>query len=273
MEKQALEFIQSTAGLAEVVEQLAKASLDMPVIAKAQGIELRSIEKYLSQRQRMDFCFKTRSIDDFVVYVNEHQTADSICVFDDTDARQLVAKTVFDHGTPAKPLHQEHSSILELKRMSAYTALMNANGSYGQRELSDWFEEYADFIQVFTKDGVSMAPAAAASAVRSLTIERAKEVKSVIEDFSENMSAMESVAAKNSDQLPAVIIFKCIPFLSFSEYKFELRISIITSGDKPSFAVRHLGLELVQDQIAQEFAAIITDGFKEGDIKCYRGLV
>lgn len=267
--KDVLEFLKKNAQVPEVAEQL-KDIFNNPLVVKPKDLEVTSYQHLLPTKLRMYYTFSTTSIDDFILYSQEHSDENSIVEIDDREPMRLKAQSVFDHGTIEMPLHREHRALIELSPTVAYQALMNADDNYNQRKLSDWLEDQADFIQVFDASGNKMSIATASSNVRTLTIDRAREQTSKIDDFQEEMSAMEMVAARNAESLPAIIKFTCTPFVGFDEYEFCLRVSIQTGGEAPGFTLRHRGLEYVQDQIARDFTTLIIDGLKESKANVYR---
>lgn len=275
IEANALKLIQAGANVPELIAQVAKLTPENPFIVLPSDMKLSEVdvEQYMPMRSSFKYHFGTTSIDDFVVYGAKHGTDDTICIMDADNPTNLVARNTFDLGNPGLALHQRHVSSLNLKPTAAYRALLAVEKRYSQREMSDWLEENSRFIEVFDKDGNTMSTLAAAASVRNMTIESSRESDSKIDDFSASQSVMDQVQVKGSETKPAGVRFTCIPFIGFSPYSFDIRFAVITSGDKPVISARHTSLEYEQEEIAKEFAAIISTGFKETLISLYRGVV
>lgn len=49
------------------------------------------------------------------------------------------------------------------------------------------------------------------------------------------------------------------PYEGLGERTFTLKLSILTGGDKPALKLRWVGKEVQQEEIAQEFKAVLTE--------------
>jgi uncharacterized protein YfdQ (DUF2303 family) len=88
-----------------------------------------------------------------------------------------------------------------------------------------------------------------------------------------SMSAMERIEAKNQSLIPAEISFTCEPYLGLKPFTFTIRVGIDTSEDRPLIAFRILRLEAIEEEIAEEFKAILVKAFEGTLINTFIGNV
>ena len=266
MDKSAIQQIQETGNIDKIIEQ----ATGLPAAVVPDSMRLVSIESYNPTQLRQRYQFKTTSVADFVQYVDDHKTDTAITEVDSTRPTQLAALTTLDFGDNDAPLHKENKAMVTVQASAAYQAfLANDGNKMSQRDASEFIEDWSDFVKIFTRDGTPMTIPQATESLRNMTIESARKSESKIDDFGESASIAESIEAKNQDQLPAVIMFDCVPFLGFSEYGFSYRVSILTGGDRPLIGLRAMQLESTQEVIAQEFVELIRDGLAATDIPVY----
>ena len=269
MDKSAIEQIQTSAHIPALIEKLSSMETHVPSVIVPNGFSIESLESKMENRSSYRLEFKTESIKDFIAYGKDFSQDGTACF---VDSSKMHARTIFDLGTLSAPLHQQHKAIISLKETAAFCAVLNVDGSkMSQKTASDFIEDWADNIIVFSKDGSNMNPKAAAASLRNLTIETARELNSKVDDYSESMSAMERVEAKNQELLPSEIHFKCVPYLHLEERTFVLRVSLLTSAEKPCLIFRATKLETIKEEIAEEFKDILVDGFDESGIDVYLG--
>jgi uncharacterized protein YfdQ (DUF2303 family) len=115
---------------------------------------------------------------------------------------------------------------------------------------------------VYGKDDKVMQSRVAIAAVRTISLQRLREIESTVGDFEESASALEKVEATNKDTLPHYIVFKCAPFKGLGEREFKIRIGVITSGQTPKFVLRLVGAEDIDDQIVDEFKTLVETKMK-----------
>lgn len=140
-----------------------------------------------------------------------------------------------------------------------------------QKNAAEFIEDWADQIMALSKEDEAMSPKAAAAALLNLTIETAREVNSKVDDFGESMSAMERIEAKNQEQIPAALKFKCVPYQGLEEREFVLRVSILTGDTKPAIKLRIIQLEAMEESIAEEFKDNVAASFDGLKIKTFIG--
>lgn len=269
MEKSAIQQIQESANIPALVEQLK--GTKTPVAAIPSSFDLKNLESYMPFRSAYRLSFKTLLPIDFFDYAQEYDNENAKCFI---DQEGMSAELVFDLGDNDGPGHQNHKAHLSLKRTEAYRALLGVAGAkLSQKDASEFIEDWADHMVVSSSEGVDMSPAQASKKMRDLTIEAARSVNSKVDDFGYQASALDSVEAKNSDALPSFIYFACVPYQGLKETTFQLRLSIITSEDKPKISLRAIKLESKKEEMANEFKDLIVNGFKENQLKTFIGTI
>jgi uncharacterized protein YfdQ (DUF2303 family) len=271
MDKTAIEHIQQTAHLPDIIKQAVDAKTQVPVVTLPENMNLTSLERYMENASRYRLGYQTTSIADFVEYNALHDQKGATCF---VDADSMSAKSIFDLGTVDQPGHQVNTAKLRLKKTSAFSAICNANGQrMGQKQAGEFIEDWADNLIAFTKEGDIMTQVQAARALQDLTIEAAREVNSRVDDFGESMSAMERIEAKNQALIPAEIQFTCDPYNGLGERKFKLRVGILTGEDKPKVVFRILRLDALEEEIAEEFKDLLVDSSTDLELKTFIGEV
>ncbi|WVH05577.1 hypothetical protein KKJFFJLC_00034 [Vibrio phage vB_VpaS_PGB] len=267
--KEAIQHLEETELLRCVNNELDSVNTKAPVLAVAGGVSILDLEKYMEHRTSYRFNFSTKSIPDFGEYCKEFDKEGAKCFVNSDFMR---AESIFDLGTEEAPLHQLHNAKLQLDKTAAFTALLQINGDHiSQKSSSDFVEDWADNIEVFTSAGDKISTAMAAQRFRDITIDEVKERGSSVGDFHESMSEMEKIEARNASQIPACIKFKCVPWHGLSERELDVRVSIITSGGKPALCLRIIKLEAHQEDMAEEFKEILTEMFKDSKLKTFIG--
>lgn len=261
MDKDAIQLIQDTAVTAALIPSEA-----MHIVALPQSASVHDLEKYLPDRRRFRGKLETTVLDSFVDYV---KAGSSATCFIDTDAMKAVA--LFNLGTRENPGHCDDMAIINLQLTAPMTALRSFNGKLmSQKELAEWMEDWHTHISAASKDGNEMPLAKAIAAVRAITIESASKSEHKDDDFKAARTAMESIEAKSKDGLPAFLHFSCIPYNGLMQRTFILRISVLTSHEKPVLKYLITQLEVQQEEMAKEFQGLIQD--KLAGTTIYQGL-
>lgn len=267
--KEALQHVQETAHLPEVIDQLSNASTEIPVAMVPNSMSIESLEQFMPNAARMRLKFSTTSIEDFVAYGKENKEENTTCF---VDAEAMDAKIIFDLGTLTAPGHKQHTSNLQLNRTAIFKALISVDGlKQGQKQAAEFIEDWANDLAIMNKAGDQMNLQASVKALLDMTIETAREVGSKVSDFGESMTAMEKIEAKNQDSLPSEILFSCVPYSGLGIRDFKLRVSVLTGGDRPSIVYRIIGLESIIESIAEEFKDKLCTAFDGADINTYIG--
>ena len=271
VQKEAIEQIQKSANIPAIIEQLKSANTQAETLVVPNDFKIVDLEPYMANRNNYRLQLNTVSIEDYIQYGLQFQQENSTCFI---NASQMSAATIFDLGDVSAPLHQEHRATLSLEKTAPFRSVLTINGEkLSQKHASEFLEDWADFIQVFDQAGNTMTVSVAAQRLRNLTIEAAREVNSKVSDYGEQMSAMERIEAQGQDSLPHAIRFNCVPYSGLKERSLELRVGILTGSDKPAISIRIVRLEVVEEELVEEFKQILVNGFKESEINTYIGTV
>lgn len=260
MNKEAIQHIQESANIPEILKHVADIKTQVPIAVTPSSFEIGSLEKFMPNAARYRLRYNTTSMDSFVNYCKKFAQDGATCF---VSAEHMAAESIFDLGTVEEAGHQENKARLVLKKMAAFKAICAINGKpLSQKDASEFIEDWEECICARTKNNETMEPRFAASRLRNLTIEAAREINSKVGDFGESMSSMERIDAKDQDTLPAVLEFDCEPYRGLVSRCFQLRVSLLTGGEKPHIMFRILKLEYIEELIAEEFKAELNDEFE-----------
>lgn len=260
-DKEAIEALQYGGGIQEASNAIAVAFEDKAVVALPGHFTEHDLEKFLPYRRRARGVMSTEAVDDFSEYFQGHAESGAT-VFVDKDAMKAVG--ILNLGSPDQgPGHADNKAVLALKSVAAYDAFRKvANGqAQSQATVAEWMEDWQDLITCFhDSEGTSaqMTAAKAIAAVRNITIDAARKVESEDSQLSASRSTFESVKASSKHTLPTHIYFKTVPYVWLEERTFVLRLGILTSGDKTAIVLRPVKMEEHQQEMAEEFAAIVA---------------
>lgn len=256
-DKEAIDAINEGTGITQANDAIRKTFNDKAVVALPETFKKHDLETYLENRRRIRGLMSTLSLKDFATYATSNQE-EGAAVF--IDAAEMAAVAVLNLGTPAKPGHADNKARLKLKRSADYTALLAvAQGrALSQAVVAEFFEDWTENLQFFTDENEVKAKHAIA-AVRKLTIESMRKIEASEQSLSASKSAFESVQATSQDPIPTVIYFKCVPYKELSYRTFVLRLSVLTSGDKPSITLRIVKQEVHEEEMANELANLTRD--------------
>lgn len=255
-----------------VMSQLAEEKLagaDCPAVALPKTVNVQSLENLYAGRFRFRGQMETASIDDFVRYSTGYAAEGTRCFI---NADKMRAASVFNLGTLDAPGHADNTAVLALKRTAPYFALLNINGDRNsQKQLAEWLEDWSDYVTGFSADGEAIDAKKAAASVRKITIDAVRSADYEDQDFSGKRSVMESVEAKSKDIMPVAFEFKCVPYEGLEEYRFKVRMSILTS-DSPVLVLRIVQLEAYEEEMAQEFRNLLVENFKDSAVETFIGV-
>ena len=65
----------------------------------------------------------------------------------------------------------------------------------------------------------------------------------------------------NSEPLPSFILFSCEPYTGLAQRTFILRLSLRFDEEKPLLALRIIRPEQHEEEMAEEFAALLQEQF------------
>jgi len=249
--------------------QVLQASLDdaeslVPLVALPDGYSFKDLESFMPTRTRFRGKMETSDIDSFELYVTRHADADSAC-FVNRDA--MSAKVFLDMGGKNKPLHCAHTCYLSLMKSPEYKAVGHVHGDrFSQKDFAEWLEDWQGNIQVVGKGGDDIALGMAVAAVRRLKIEQHTTSGHEVQATRSSRSVLEEVEATSDTGLPEAIKFTCKAYDCLKERTFVLRISVITSHEKPEFSLRVLAFDTHKDAMAHEFADLVEARLAESMI-------
>ncbi|CAD5258038.1 conserved hypothetical protein [Halomonas sp. 59] len=99
-------------------------------------------------------------------------------------------------------------------------------------------------------------------AFRKVSLEDLTNIESEKQEHSSRVGVMNSVTVKNAERLPAVIYWKLTPYEGLTERTLAMRVSSKIKGG-PSFGLRAIALDAAKEEVAAEFAKLVTDGLPE----------
>ena len=223
---------------------------------------VHDLEKFYPGRRRARGTMATEALASFAQYTHEHAELGTT-VFVNTD--DMSATAVLNLGAPSDPGHADNTAKLISKRTAAYRALQSmANGSgRKQAEVAEWLEDWAPHIKCFNDAG-EISPPRAVAAIRKVTIESLRKLESEEQQLSATTSAFQSVTASSKEPLPTTIYFECQPYHGFGQRTFVLRLSVLTSNDKPAIGLRIAKQEEHDQEMAEELAGMVNTAMLTG---------
>lgn len=250
MDSGAIELIQQSA-----VDAAKPSSLGTFLPALFHDDKIIPIEHLQEGRARFRGRLQTKSLEDFINYAKINGGQGFI------DADSASAKVFFNLGDTTKPGHGDWTATLQLEPTAEYAALLGILGKrLSQRDLLDFGEDWADHITFLDSDRKPIATATALNSIRKLTIKASSEAKHEEKDFGARKSAIEEIEASAENGIPYAFGFTAIPYPSFTQRSFTLRLSVLTSAEKPQLVLRAVALESAKEAIAQEFKRLLVDG-------------
>jgi uncharacterized protein YfdQ (DUF2303 family) len=232
-----------------------------PTAVIPEGAKVLDLEKFQEGRSRFRGVFSTHSLADYSVYVADRAAAGARG-FIDQDG--MSCNVLFNIGDAEKPGHADDRAVLKLKATAGYKAVQEIAGSpMSQKDLSDWIEDWHQYLTPVDADDNPVSLSKAIAAVRTITVKATSESETTVGDTSASRSAMDQIEAKSKETLPTALLFNVVPFEGLIEQQIRLRVTVITSGSVPVLKLRWIGEEVQRESIAQEFKAVLED--KIGD--------
>ncbi|WLH85999.1 YfdQ family protein [Pseudomonas sp. FP2338] len=233
----------------------------VPTVVLPESAKIFDLERFQAGRSRFRGTYSTHSLADFSAYVVE-RAALGARGFIDQDAMSCVL--LFNLGTADVPGHADDRAVLKLKPTAGYTAAQQIGGrGISQKDLSDWIEDWHQYLTPVDEAGNAIPVAKAIAAVRTITIKASSESETNVGETSASRSAMDQIEARSKETLPVSLQFSTIPFEGLTEQQISLRLSVITSGSQPVLKLRWVGEEVQREDIAQEFKTVLQDKIGE----------
>ena len=227
----------------------------VPTVVLPESSKVIDLEKFQAGRSRFRGTYSTHSLADFGTYVVE-RAEPGARGFIDQDAMSCVL--LFNLGTSGEPGHADDRAVLKLKPTAGYTAAQQIGGrGISQKDLSDWIEDWHQYLTPVDEAGNAIPVAKAIAAVRTITIKASSESETTVGETSASRSAMDQIEARSKETLPVSLQFSTVPFEGLTEQVITLRLSVITSGSQPVLKLRWVGEEVQREDIAQEFKAVL----------------
>lgn len=267
MLEKALQYLFEQNNANSVQGSLDAAGFGNELQATAGMVEITDLEPYMQYRKNYRGTMRTSIPEEFYGYCEsfDEDTEPGACCFIDAD--DMSAATIFDNGTSKLPGHRRHKAVLGLRKTSLYKALLDiVGGQLSQKQAAEFLEDYSEEIEAFSNAGDSMLGAHAAQSLRNLTIERAREVNSQVDDFAVQASALERIEAKNKDAIVSRFAFCCVPYTGLDLRNFEVRVALVTSSSEPRVTFRIIRHEVHVDDMAMEFKDKVKTGLGSTDI-------
>lgn len=270
-EAKAIELLQQPA-ITDLLYRELNEKTDHSALALPENYRLKSLEEFQCRRNAFRGHFQSNSISSFTLYTKAKSEVTEHDVECFVNTNTMTATAFFDIGSIEQPGHCQHSATLRLIETSPYKAIQRVNGKpLTQREASDFLEDWIPNLQAFDGNGEPVNMKKAIDAVRRITIDAIRKIETEVGDLSESASLMERIDASSKDTIPAVFVFSCEPYVDFTLRKFELRLGIRTSGDRPSIVLRIMQLEAEQELIAEELSFKLEEQFSGLRIKTFIG--
>ncbi|MAX54464.1 MAG: hypothetical protein CL537_02940 [Alcanivoracaceae bacterium] len=253
-----LEHIQDNTTRLEFNKTAFAAKLD--VAALPQDTMVVGLEEYRPHRNRFRGNFITRSVDDFVNYTSAKADDGAECFVYPED---MSATAVLNLGDLSTPGHADSKAVMKLKSTAAFDALNKIDGRVSdQQQLAEWLEDWRDSITGLTSDEQQLSASKVIAAIRRITIKAGRTSEHTEGQLSASRSSMEQVeASSNSEPLPSFILFTCKPYMGLGERTFALRLTLREKDDQPLLALRIIRPEQHEEEMAEEFAALLQEKF------------
>lgn len=237
------------------------------ILVLPDDFNLHDTEDKQPNRRRQRGKFQTSSIDSLCDYVEKHaENGATVFVADD-----MKATAVLNLGDQTAPGHADNLAQLALVKTAAFESLIGINGQKRtQKEIAEFFEDWRENLEFFQAEELLPASQAIA-AVRNITIKGVRDLESTTAQMSETLSSFEQITASSKEKLPELVYFKCTPYEGLEERTFVLRVSILTTDDKPQLVLRIQRLQLHVEEMATELAQIVHDQLVAETIAVVRG--
>lgn len=214
-----------------------------------------TLEKWQAGRSHFRGIYSTHSLADFSTYVADRAISTAKGFIDQDE---MTCTLLFNLGTDEAPGHADDRALLRMKASAGYKAAQAIGGrAMSQKDLSDWIEDWHQYLTPIDDEGKAIPVAKAIAAVRTITVKAVSESESTVGETSASRSAMDQIEARSKETLPVALLFSTIPYEGLTEQQINLRISVITSGAQPALKLRWVGEEVQREDIAQEFKAVL----------------
>lgn len=222
------------------------------------------LEKYQMGRSRVRGQFHSSDIDSFNNYVSNNAEPEEVRIFVDDAAMSAIAILNFKVEGHEQG-HLDHKAILNAKKTVVFDTLHRRHmlGRVTQKTFAEFLEDWGHFVIARDSEGNVIANSRAVSAIRNMRIDESAQTDSHAGNYRESRSRLESVEAKSIDgALPAYFTVKDECYQGFTERSLKLRLSIGQDEGKPEFKLEIVSLQILEDELTKEFAAIVEESFE-----------
>lgn len=250
------------------IEQLAAAGslaeVDVPAAVVPGGSTVESLERLMNNPSRMQQRFKTTRISDFVDYVQANHTATTTAYVSPDGSG---AKALIDHGTEDAPEWGDHKATLSLEKAPAFAAVERAASgrTLDQQDVIDLLEDWGPGGSLAPmRDGEDMDLAKALSAIRKVTISAKHESTHEHNDFAQSRSAMDQIEAQGRDvPMPGQLKLNSPVYVGMQTRTVIVRVSLMTSGEKPGFRLRILREQELLEDVSHELVERLQNSLED----------
>lgn len=225
------------------------------------------LEQYQMGRSRVRGQSHSSDIDSFNNYVINSLTnyePEEVLIFVDDAAMSAIAILNFKVEGHEQG-HLDHKAILNAKKTVIFDTLHRRHmlGRMTQKMFAEFLEDWGHFVIARDSEGNVIANSRAVSAIRNMRIDESAQTDSHAGNYRESRSRLESVEARSIyGALPAYFTVKDECYQGFTERNLKLRLSIGQNEGKPEFKLEIVSLQILEDELAKEFAAIIDEDFE-----------
>lgn len=225
----------------------------IPAVLLPSNMVVADLEHLLPAPTRVRRSYNTNSLDDFLTYCAEAAGLDDYGtsnphIFYTLD-EPPTARAILDFGSASHPAWSQHNAHWTPRQTPAFTALRNLfNKTLDQDTLTNYIDDWSDYLSFETADGAPIKLAAARGAFTDLNADAIKTMRSKVGDFNRERSALERVSM--APTVPARIILTCSPWDGFSAH--ALRVRVAADGSNLALRLSLIGWPTVQDDLCIE---------------------
>lgn len=227
--------------------------------------KILDLEKYDGGRSRKRGTFTTTDFGSFGDYIEHNASLEHTSIFINKDQMQAVAILNFNEDG-FKQGHLDHNAQLNAERTVMFKKLVSMHdmGRCKQKVFAEFLEDWGHKVIARDADGNEIENAKAINAVRNMRIDESAQTDSHAGNYRETRSRLESVEAKSIDgALPAYFTVNDECYQGIPARNIKLRLGISNDDGQPVFKLEIIGLQILRDDLAKDFAEIIEHGLEE----------
>lgn len=230
------------------------------LVARSDKFSMHSMEDYMPTRARARGAMTTSDMASWSDYLEARCTGSFSITSTFINPDDMNACGILNFEIEGKPGHCDDLAHLKLRPTAEYQGLRAAAKGVAltQRALAEFIEDYSMcFDGCYAGDDLDekVSTKQAISAIRNITVEALRRVEAVEGQLSASKSTFEQVQADSKSQpIPTLLYFRCVPFAGLDSRLFVLRLSVLTSDDRPALVLRIVNPEIHQQEMAAEFA-------------------